>query len=128
MTINPEEWLQKLQLEEIHEHGDPSDGKAKASFAYSEVGRKLKKRLTLHAPYEQKLQASISEISRKIDIKIAHHTRHNNKAKLRKYLRDKWVIVGIQQQNLEFKIILEVHKKFTHLDLVPSEYYYPEFY
>ena len=47
---------------------------------------------------------------------------------LRKYEREQWAVVGMNEQNFEFKCVLEVYDRFVKLDLVPTHYNYPEFY
>ena len=47
---------------------------------------------------------------------------------LRKYEREQWAVIGMNEQNFEFKCVLAVYDRFVKLDLVPTHYNYPEFY
>ena len=60
--------------------------------------------------------------------KVEHYTQIGNSEKLRKYLREKWAVIGMYDHNLEFQPVLHVLSRFVRLDLVPAHYNYPEFY
>ena len=63
-----------------------------------------------------------------INNKIRKYEMNGDEARLRKYQRHKWALVGVQEHGFEFKIVYFLQKRFERLDLVPTHYNYPEFY
>ena len=67
-------------------------------------------------------------LKQRIERKVTFYTGHRNPEKQRKYLREKWAIIGMYDHNFEFQTVIHVHAKFVRLDIVPTHYDYPEFY
>lgn len=70
----------------------------------------------------------MTKLKERIRRKIIHYTKVKNSEKLRKYLREKWAMIGMQNHNFDFQTVLILHFKFIRLDMVPTHYNYPEFY
>ena len=67
-------------------------------------------------------------LKQRIEQKVVYYTHRRNSEKLRKYLREKWAIIGMLDHNFEFQTVVHVHARFVRLDIVPTHYDYPEFY
>lgn len=89
----------------------------------------MQKRLKLSEPHEANLRANVATLKGKIRRKLRKYSAPNgDKKKLRKYMRDYWVMEGFYEQQYEFTIILSLHERFVALDLVPTHFHYPELY
>lgn len=72
-------------------------------YNFGDIGKKLQKRLPLKQPYEKKLQDHISGLRKRIQLKIEKYSLEGaDKVKLRKYQREMWAIIGMQDRGLEF--------------------------
>ena len=74
---------------------------------------------------EQKLEL---EAVYKGDEQERRAKRNHIEKQIRKYERELWAVIGMEDHNYEFKCVLVVYDRFVHLDLVPTHYNYPEFY
>ena len=71
------------------------------SYHYGAFGLRLQKRLPFKQPYEKILKDHMIKMKKRICRKIIHYTKVKNSEKLRKYLRQKWAIIGIFDHNFE---------------------------
>lgn len=92
------------------------------------MGLKFQKRLRLPEPFEKKLQTHMKKLKMRIAKKLAKYVASCDHIKLRKYEREMWAIIGMQEHNFEFQIVLDIYDRYVRLDLVPTHYYFPEFY
>ena len=61
-------------------------------------------------------------------MKLRKAEAEGKEARCRKIRRTLWVLHGILEENLHCRPVLDVYYRFEKIDLVPSGYYYPEFY
>ena len=106
----------------------PDKERDERAYGYGIVGQRMQRRMPLKQPYEQMLQAHMVKLRHRIEKKVRKYKRNGNEEKLRKYLREKWAIEGMQVKGFEFQTVLVVHDRFVRLDLVPTHYNYPDFY
>ena len=106
----------------------PDKERDERAYGYGIVGQRMQRRMPLKQPYEQMLQAHMVKLRHRIEKKVRKYKRNGNEEKLRKYLREKWAIEGMQDKGFEFQTVLMVHDRYVRLDLVPTHYNFPDFY